>query len=161
QADAGIPRGPLNDHAAGPERAALLGIAHDEQCRAVLDGAAGIEELGLAKDGAAGLLRGAAQLDERRIADGAEETVSYMDGDLCGVGARGSLGRQTTERARCDQAVQAWHGLWRLTARRRRSHTLALGSARRLPGKRKKGNGSHAILDIEAAERRGGRVGGR
>ena len=69
QADAGIAGRALDDRAARLQRAALLRILDDRQRRAVLDRAAGIHELGLAQDLAAGRLRGAAQPDQRRIAD--------------------------------------------------------------------------------------------
>src|SRR5262249_11514040 len=76
QADPGVAGGALDDDAARPQRAALLGILDDGERRAVLDGAPGVEEFGLAGDRAAGLLRGAAQLDQRRVADGGDETVA-------------------------------------------------------------------------------------
>ena len=51
------------------EIAALLGVEHDVQCRAVLYRTAGVQELGLAQDQAAGLLGGPAQLDQRCLAN--------------------------------------------------------------------------------------------
>ena len=56
QADAGIAGRALDDHAAGPQQALLLGVGDDRQRRAVLDAAAGIQELALAQDLAAGRL---------------------------------------------------------------------------------------------------------
>ena len=56
--------------------AALLGVEDDVERGAVLHRAAGIQELGLAEDVAAGRLRYAAQADERRIADRADEAVA-------------------------------------------------------------------------------------
>ena len=70
QADAGIAGRAFDDHAAGPQQAALLGVADDEQRGAVLDRLAGIHELGLAEDVAAGRLRRGLQPDQRRVADG-------------------------------------------------------------------------------------------
>src|SRR6478735_131551 len=45
---------------------------------AVLDRAAGVEELGLAENGAAGRLRGASQLDQRCVADRADKPVAHV-----------------------------------------------------------------------------------
>jgi hypothetical protein len=66
QADAGIAGGALDDDAAGPEQALLLGVADDEQPGAVLHRLAGIHELGLAEDLAAGRFGSLAQADQRR-----------------------------------------------------------------------------------------------
>ena len=76
QADAGIAGRALDDDTAGLKQAALLGILDDEERGAVLDRAARVEELGLAENRAAGHLRGAAQFDQRRIADRADKTVA-------------------------------------------------------------------------------------
>ena len=73
-ADAGIAGGALDDHAAGLELAALLGVLDDGERRAILHRAAGIEELRLAVDVAARRLRGGDQLDQRRVADAIDET---------------------------------------------------------------------------------------
>ena len=54
---------------AGLEQSSGLGIADDEEPRAVLHRLAGIHELGLAEDLAARLLGRALQPDQRRIAD--------------------------------------------------------------------------------------------
>src|SRR3546814_19912148 len=56
QPDAGIARRPLDDDAAGPQTALLLGVAHDRECGPVLYRTAGIEELGLAENLAPRLL---------------------------------------------------------------------------------------------------------
>src|SRR5690606_33583530 len=71
-----IAGGALDDDAARPQRAAPLGVANDGQRRAVLDRAAGIEELGLAEDLAAGRLGRRAQPDQRRAADGVDEALA-------------------------------------------------------------------------------------
>ena len=69
QADAGIAGRALDDDAARPQQAPLLGVADDEQAGAILDRLAGVHEFGLAEDFAAGFLRGALQPDQRRVAD--------------------------------------------------------------------------------------------
>ena len=69
QADAGIAGRSLDDDTAGAQEAAPLGVADDEQRRAILVRLAGIEALRLAEDGAAGRLGRALQPDERRVAD--------------------------------------------------------------------------------------------
>ncbi len=76
QADAGVAGGALDDDAAGLQEALLLGVLDDVERGAVLHRAAGVEEFGLAEDRAAGLLGGAAQLDQGRIADRADKTVA-------------------------------------------------------------------------------------
>ena len=73
QADAGIAGGALDDDAAGAEQAAGFGVLDDRQRRAVLDAAAGIEELALAQDLAAGQLGCLVQADQRRVADQVDE----------------------------------------------------------------------------------------
>ena len=78
QPDPGVAGGALDDDAARAQQAALLRVLDDEERGAVLDRAAGIEELGLAQDRAAGLFRGAAQPDQRRIADGFDEAVANL-----------------------------------------------------------------------------------
>ena len=78
EADAGIAGGALDDDAAGLQQAALLGVLDDVERGAILDRAAGVEELGLAEDRAAGRLGGAPQLDQRRVADRADKTVAYV-----------------------------------------------------------------------------------
>src|SRR6185503_7860330 len=78
EADAGVARGALDDHAAGLEHAAALGVEDDVERGAVLHRAAGVEELGLSEDVAAGALGGAAQADERRVADRADESVAHF-----------------------------------------------------------------------------------
>jgi hypothetical protein len=78
ETDAGVAGGALDDHAAGLEESALLGIEDDVERGAVLDRAAGIEELGLAEHVAAGRFRRAAQADERCVADRFDESVAYV-----------------------------------------------------------------------------------
>ena len=72
--DAGIAGGAFDDGPAGLEHAPPLGIAHDEERGAVLDRAAGVQELALAQDIAAGGLGGAVQADQRRLSDQLDET---------------------------------------------------------------------------------------
>jgi hypothetical protein len=76
EADPGVARGALDDHAAGPQLAAFLGVLDHEERGAVLDRAAGVHELGLAEDRAAGRRGGALQLDQRRVADRGAEIVA-------------------------------------------------------------------------------------
>src|SRR6185437_12459207 len=78
QTNPGIAGGPLDDDAAGTEQAARFGVADDGKRRAVLYRAAGIEELGLAEDGAAGHLRGAAEPNQRRVADSFKKSVANL-----------------------------------------------------------------------------------
>src|SRR3546814_239914 len=73
---AGVAGGALDDDAAGPQRATLLGILDDRPGGAVLHRATGILELGLAEDLAAGLLGQLAQADEGGVADSADKTVA-------------------------------------------------------------------------------------
>ena len=77
QADAGIAGGALDDDAAGPEQALLLGVADDEQPGAVLDRLARIDEFGLAENLAAGLLGSAFQTDQRRVADRVDHRIEH------------------------------------------------------------------------------------
>ncbi len=76
QADAGVPRRPLDDDPAGPKLALVDRVGDDSERRAVLHRMAGVHELGLAEDGAAGFLRRAAELDQRRVADRGEDGVA-------------------------------------------------------------------------------------
>src|SRR5262249_41249032 len=69
EANAGVARGALDDGSAGLEDAALLGVEDHIKGRAVLDRAAGVEELGLAEDFAACRLRGVPQANQGRLAD--------------------------------------------------------------------------------------------
>src|SRR5262249_10823315 len=78
--DAGVPRRSLDDHAAGADETARLGVAEDGGGGAVLEGAAGIQDLGLPDDRASGELRRLAQPDERRVADGLEDAVADVHG---------------------------------------------------------------------------------
>ncbi len=70
EADAGVARRAFDDYAAWAQRAALDGVAHDEQRGAVLDRLSRIHEFGLAEDFATGLVGRALQADERRVAYG-------------------------------------------------------------------------------------------
>src|ERR1700730_3412484 len=78
QADTGIAGGALDDDPARPQQAALLGVLDNVEGGAVLDRAAGIEELGLAEDRAPRRLRGTAQLDQRGVADRLDKPVAYV-----------------------------------------------------------------------------------
>src|SRR3546814_10854803 len=80
EADAGVAGGALDDDAARPQRAALLGVLDDGPGGAVLHRAAGVLELRLAEDLAAGLLRQPAQADEGGVADRADKTVADVHG---------------------------------------------------------------------------------
>src|ERR1700752_4098023 len=80
EADAGIAGRSLDDDAAGAQQALLLGILDDGERGAVLDRAAGVEELSLAQDPAAGRLGGGLQLDQRRAADAVDETMANIHG---------------------------------------------------------------------------------
>ena len=73
--DAGVAGGGLHHQAAGLELAALLRLQDHVQAGAVLHRLAGVHELGLAQDGAAGLLGGAPELDEGRVADCSNHAV--------------------------------------------------------------------------------------
>jgi len=65
---------PLDDDAARPREAALLGILDDEEHRTVLERAARVQKFGFAEDRASGLLGGAPQFDEGRIADHSDKS---------------------------------------------------------------------------------------
>jgi cysteine synthase A len=73
QPDPGIAGGALDDAAAGADQPAPLGIQQQAQRGAVLDRAAGVEELGFAQDLAAGQRGGVAQAQQWRVADGGGE----------------------------------------------------------------------------------------
>jgi hypothetical protein len=77
QADAGVAGGAFDDDAAGPEQAAPLRVADDEQAGAVLHRLAGIHEFGLAENLAAGFLGSAAQPDQRRVADRIDDRTHH------------------------------------------------------------------------------------
>ena len=106
EADAGVAGRRLDDEAAGLELAALLGFEDHLPPGAVLHRLAGVHELGLAEDRAAGLLRGAAEPDQRRVADRGDDVVA----DGHGLEAEGSMahrlrrkradGKRTMRRAR-------------------------------------------------------------
>ena len=82
EADAGVAGRPLDDDAARPKEAALLGILDDEERSTVLDRAARVQKLGLAEDRASGLLGGALQFDEGRIADHSDKAVADVHASL-------------------------------------------------------------------------------
>jgi hypothetical protein len=76
EADPGVASGAFDDQPAGLEQAALFCVEDEVEAGAILDRAAGVQELGLAEDFAAGELRSAAQADERRVADRFDEAAS-------------------------------------------------------------------------------------
>ena len=80
QPDAGVPGGALDDHPAGLQEAAFLGVADDVKSGAVLDRASGVEELGLAEYLATRRLGRRGQADQRRVADGPEKSVANVYG---------------------------------------------------------------------------------
>ena len=83
QADAGVAGGAFDDHAARPQRALRHRVLDDEERGAVLDRLAGIHEFGLAEDGAAGRLGGALERDQRRVADGFDDSVAGLHVQPC------------------------------------------------------------------------------
>ena len=72
--DAGVAGGAFDDGPAGFQHAPPLGIAHDVERGAVLDRAAGVQELALAEDLAAGRLGRAVETDQRRVSDQFDKT---------------------------------------------------------------------------------------
>ena len=78
EADAGIAGGALDDHAARPQRALAHRVLDDEQGGAVLHRLPRIHEFGLPENGAAGRLGGALEGDQRRIADGPDNSVANL-----------------------------------------------------------------------------------
>ncbi len=79
QADAGVAGGAFDDGPARPQAPAVDRLGENAERGAILDGGAGIHELGLAEDGAARFLGGAAKLDERRAADGGGDARARRD----------------------------------------------------------------------------------
>ena len=77
----------------GLQQPAPLGVADDEERRAVLDRLAGIEELRLAPDFAAGHVRDAVEADQRGVADRGDNIGTGIEhvwllGADCGAVAR-------------------------------------------------------------------------
>ena len=70
EADTGVARSALDDHAARLDVAAPLRLEDDLPAGAILDRLAGIHELGLSENDAAGQFRGTIEFDEWRMADG-------------------------------------------------------------------------------------------
>ena len=93
EADAGVARRALDQRAAGLEQPLALEVFEDAAGGAVLDRAAGVQELGLAEDLAAGLVAEPAQTDQRRVADGVGEAIADGHGVLRGWGPRHSSGK--------------------------------------------------------------------
>src|SRR5205807_9307209 len=78
----GIAGGALDDDAARAQQPALFGVFDDVEGGAVLDRAAGVEELGLAEDRAPRLLGGPPQLYQRRLSDRADKAVANLHTSL-------------------------------------------------------------------------------
>ena len=78
QADAGIAGRALDDHAPRAQLALADRILDDEQGGAILDRLARIHEFGLAENRATGHLGGALETDERRMADGLNDSVANL-----------------------------------------------------------------------------------
>ena len=76
--DAGVAGRAFDDQAAGLDDAAALAVEHHVLRRAILDRAAGVQELGFAEDRAARELGRLPQLDERRVADGVDKVVTNV-----------------------------------------------------------------------------------
>ena len=76
--DAGVAGGAFDDHAAGLQLALFHRVLDDEQGGAILDRLAGIHELGLAENGAAGRRGHALELDQRRVADRLDNSVTEL-----------------------------------------------------------------------------------
>ena len=76
--DAGVAGGALDHQPAGLDLAALFRLQDHLARGAVLHRLAGIHEFGLAQDGAAGGLGGALERDQRRVADGFDDSVADL-----------------------------------------------------------------------------------
>ena len=76
QPDAGVAGGAFDHDAAAVDLAARLRLQDHLARRAIFDRAARIHEFGFAEDGAAGRRRRPLQLDQRRVADGFDDTVA-------------------------------------------------------------------------------------
>ena len=76
--DAGIARGALDDHAAGPQLALFHRVLDDEQGGAILDRLAGIHEFGLAQNGATRRRGDAFELDQGSVADRLDDSVAEL-----------------------------------------------------------------------------------
>ena len=99
QPNAGVAGGALDHEAAGLELAALLGLQDHLAAGAVLHRAAGVHELGLAEDGAAGRGRRPFELDQRRVADGLDDTVADLHGFCACSEVRKRSGRPSGDKA--------------------------------------------------------------
>src|ERR1051326_579233 len=84
EADAGVARGRLDDRAAFFQEAVALGVGDHADADAVLDGAAGVEELELHED----VLVNARKLKHRRVADEVEEVAHGLGKRADRQGAR-------------------------------------------------------------------------
>ncbi len=105
QTDASIARCAFHDDPAGLQRARGLGLLHDGQGGAVLDGLAGVQELSLAQNLAAGGVRQAVQADERRVADEVDDAGDGQGvslGLVLGRGRRWGNARQQAGASACS-----------------------------------------------------------
>ena len=80
QADAGVARGGLDDHAAGLQLAGLFGGVDDALGDAVLGGAAGVEVFDFGRDGGLDAFGHMVEADERGVAD--EFCEAVVDGHV-------------------------------------------------------------------------------
>ena len=78
QADSGVPGRAFHDQPTRFQRSAALRIEHHVLGGPVLDGSAGIQELGLAENRAARQFGCLAKLDEGRVAHRVDESVAYI-----------------------------------------------------------------------------------
>ena len=92
-----VTRGAFDNGSAGPQRAALFGVADDVEGGAILDRLGRVHELCLAQDGAAGFLRRPLQFDQRCAANRAHHVI-YISHRChphiarCATGGNGSIG---------------------------------------------------------------------
>ena len=73
-----LPAVAFDHEPAGLELAALLRLEDHLPAGAVFHRLARVHEFGLAENGAAGRLRGALELDQRRVADGFDDVCTYL-----------------------------------------------------------------------------------
>jgi hypothetical protein len=98
--DPGIPRGSLDNEPARLQLSLRDGILDDRQAGSIFDRAARIEELGFAENRAGGHLRGAAQLDQRGVADRADHVLRKTR-----CGPRGRVGKCGMHHASLTRAI--------------------------------------------------------
>ena len=108
QAHAGVAGGGLDDGAAGPEQALVLGPGDHGQGGAVLDAAAGVEHLQLGRHRAGQPLGHPVQPQEGRVADQVDQRTRDLG---LGVGHGGPMVPTLTRRARSAPPVDGCHAL--------------------------------------------------